>query len=412
MTRIWVALAAALCLPSSLPAARAAEPAVCPGGLCQAREIVPFLRLLGGARSRPVHILQIGDSHTANENFAGAWRAILQARYGDAGRGVMPPGRPWAGYTTREVTVAQAGDWSQESILAARRHNLTDLVFGASGFRFTSPPGGGEMDIQADPGRQFRRFVVCVATGPGAGTLTLSLGGRATTQSLASPVAGVACPEETADAPATAAGLIASGGPVDVLSWATFSGDPGVVVSNLGVSGSELHEVAPNGDAVLAAEFRAYAPDLIVLAFGTNEGFGPNFSSLDFEQTLTGAIARMRRLSPGTPLLLLGAPDAQSRFRGLAHNSDQGRRASVRGGWFSPPALEDVRAVQRRVAAAEHVALWDWAARMGGVGAARQWPSLDPPLMRPDHVHYTVQGGQRLAERLQADLDAARAAAD
>ena len=50
--------------------------------------------------------------------------------------------------------------------------------------------------------------------------------------------------------------------------------------------------------------------------------------------------------------------------------------------------------------------MWDWGARMGGVGAAYAWANADPPLIRTDHVHYTALGGQRLAERLQADLDA------
>ena len=114
----------------------------------------------------------------------------------------------------------------------------------------------------------------------------------------------------------------------------------------------------------------------------------------------------MDTTAPGTPILLLGAPDAQSRNLALLANSDQGHGARLGpGGWFSPPALQDIRAIQRRVAVSEHVALWDWAGRMGGVGAAQAWSNASPPLMRADHVHYSPAGGQRLAERLQADLD-------
>lgn len=397
------ALAAAFLL-APWPAAHSET--TCPGGVCEAQTLVPFLRVLDSARTRPVHILQIGDSHTANENFAGAWRDILQARYGDGGRGVLPPGRPWAGYVTRQVTVGQSADWSGISVMGAHKAGRTDVVFGAAGFRLSAPPTGGELRLQADDGHSFRRFVVCVATGPAAGTLTLTLGAQFTVVPLEAPQEGVACPELTSEAPQIVAGAAAVGS-VDILSWASFTDRPGVVVSNLGVPGSQLLHMALNGDAGLAAELKAYAPDLIVIAYGTNEGFGPNFSSADYEATLRGAIRRMRRLAPGAPLLLLGAPDAQSHSRILLHNSDQGHRASVGvDGWFSPPALEDVRAIQRRVSASEHVALWDWADRMGGVGAADSWPRTAPPLMRADHVHYTVQGGLRLAQRLQADLDA------
>jgi hypothetical protein len=44
---------------------------------------------------------------------------------------------------------------------------------------------------------------------------------------------------------------------------------------------------------------------------------------------------------------------------------------------------------------------------MGGPCAARAWTAATPPLMRPDHVHFRWPGGQALAARLQADLDAA-----
>ena len=400
--RLALALTTALCL--AVPAA--AAPEACKGGLCDGRALVPFLRVLRTAGSRPVHILQIGDSHTANDNFAGAWRDILQARYGDAGRGVLPPGRPWAGYNQRQVSVTQSPDWKPASVLTARKAG-GDEVFGVSGWRLSAPPAGGELKLDATEGHAFRRFVVCAASGPTAGVMTLSLGGQAASVQLRAAKAGALCSSLTSDAPATSATVTAGAG-VDLLSWAVFTGQPGVVVSNLGVTSSELVTMGLNGDEALSAELAAYAPDLIVLAYGTNEGFGPNFASADYEAVLRAQIGRIRRLAPGTPILLLGAPDAQTRLHGRSEtNSDQGHRAHLSaGGWYSPPGLEDVRAIQRRVAASEHVALWDWGMRMGGPGTAAVWANANPPLMRSDHVHYTPAGGQRLAERLQADLDA------
>ena len=402
----WFLGAAALALILAAPSAAAPVAGACRGGICEGRALVPFLRLLRTADTRPVHILQIGDSHTANDNIAGAWREILQARYGDGGRGVLPPGRPWAGFSPRQVSVAQGPDWSAASVMDARKSGRTDLAFGVSGFRLASPASGGDLRLDAEPGRALRRFTACAATGPTAGVMTLSLGTQAASVQLRANRAGAVCSSLTSDASATTAAISATPG-VELLSWATFSGRPGVVVSNLGVIGAQLSQVAPNGEESLKAELAAYAPDLIVLAFGTNEGFSPHFSSADYEAGLHAQIGRFRRLAPGTPILLLGAPDAQSKIASILANSDQGHRAHLgSGGWFSPPGLEDVRAVQRRVAVSEHVALWDWAGRMGGPGAAGLWSGANPPLMRSDHVHYSREGGQRLAERLQADLDA------
>ena len=70
-----------------------------------------LLPLEGHARAAPVVILQIGDSHTANDSFSGRLRELFQARFGDAGRGVLPPGVPYRYYRPARVTVTSEG-WS------------------------------------------------------------------------------------------------------------------------------------------------------------------------------------------------------------------------------------------------------------------------------------------------------------
>ncbi len=400
-----LALSLAGLLALAAPSAARTAPASCERGICGGRSLASFLNLLQTADTRPVHILQIGDSHTANDNFAGAWRDILQARYGNGGRGVLPPGKPWAGYTMRQVTVTQGPGWSEFSALQARKQGQSDLVFGAADFRLTAPAGGGALSLTADPGFSFRRFVVCAVTGPQAGSLTLSMGGQSTTIPLQAARPGAACPSVSSDDDQGAASVTTSG-QATLLSWAVFTDRPGVMVSNLGLPSARLTDMILGGDELSKVEIEAYKPDLIVIAYGTNEGFEPNFSAADYEATLRSQIARVRAIAPGVPILLLGAPDAQSRLPGLRANGARAPAAHpARDGWFSPPALQDVRAIQRRVAESEHVALWDWASRMGGVGAAAAWASATPAMMQPDHVHYTVAGGRRLAERLQSDLD-------
>src|SRR6187551_3551076 len=83
----------------------------CVGALCGAAELQPFFVKLHQAGTRPVHILQIGDSHTAGDAITGAWRNLLQQKYGSAGRGVLAPGRPFAGYITHGVTVTMSPGW-------------------------------------------------------------------------------------------------------------------------------------------------------------------------------------------------------------------------------------------------------------------------------------------------------------
>ena len=83
---------------------------------------------------------------------------------------------------------------------------------------------------------------------------------------------------------------------MSIVSWATFNDDGGVALSNLGVSGTQLKDLAERDDAVLAAEFDAYQPDLIVLAYGTNEGYVPHADVAAYEALLREQMARLRRL--------------------------------------------------------------------------------------------------------------------
>jgi lysophospholipase L1-like esterase len=87
------------------------------------------------------------------------------------------------------------------------------------------------------------------------------------------------------------------------------------------VVGSQLIHFSRNDEAVIAEELRSYDPDLIVLAFGTNEGFSPRIAPQEYEITLRTQIGRIRRLAGRVPILLLGAPDALTRRPELLDNA-------------------------------------------------------------------------------------------
>lgn len=391
----------------------------CRSALCGGATLAPFFDALQARGALdgapPVHILQIGDSHSAGDAITGAWRDALQARYGSGGRGVLPPGDPYWGFIPRGVHIDQTDGWRVEATFGKAAPPADQpVVFGLSGFRLTSDRPGATIGLTATPQEAFDRVIVCAVTGPDAGGYALTLGVTSQTVSLAAPAAGVDCHRFAAPGLTTSAVLTTEGGPVTLLSWASFR-PGGVAVSNLGVVGAQLRHFARADDAAMAAELRAYAPDLITIEFGTNEAFGAHFDPASYESEVRAQIARLRRLSGGTPMLIIGAPDAGTDRRELAHNAepapgDPTASEAATGGWFPPPALSSIRAAQRRAAAAEGVAFWDWGDRMGGPGVAQAWVTAAPPLMRRDHVHYTTDGGAVVARLLQEDLDHAAAA--
>lgn len=382
-----------------------ADAAPCTGPVCNFDTLAPYFARLAAARPArgvpPAHILQIGDSHTAGDVTTAAWRDLLQARMGDGGRGVLPPGRPYDGYLTQGITASVSPGWRVAATFGKGSASPRPPL-GLSSYTLTSMLAGATMGLTADSGRSFDRFVVCVVAGPGAGMLVVRMS-DGTTQRLilATPAPTPRCETIRTLMPQTSVTLTAPEGPVTIASWATFDDNGGVALSNLGVIGSQLAHFARTDDTLLAEELRAYVPDLIVLAFGTNEGFGPSLDAAAYEAVLRTQVARLRALAPGVPLLLLGPPDALSRnpdLRGAA-------RDCAGTGLFAPPALAQVRAVQRRIAGELDLAWWDWQAAMGGPCSAARWAAASPALMRGDHVHLRGPGGAITARRLQDDLD-------
>ncbi len=413
--------------------AGSAQATDCPG-VCGAEGLAPFFHALGavksGERRRPVHIIQIGDSHTANDYIAGALRDQLQYAYGHGGRGVLPPGVPYAGFDPRLIQVSQSGGWRVNLSFAPApnpRHPeqphlyVSPPPFGITGFRQIADTDS-IMTLDAEAGAAFTRAVVCAIAEPGAGALSISAGGEEQRFSLAADDRRPVCHTARFAAPRQHLQLTTSGGSVSILSWATFGDEGGVALSNLGVSGTQLKDLAERNERVMATEFDAYQPDLIILAYGTNEGYVPHADVAAYEALLREQISRLRRLSHDTPILVLGAPDADTlrpdlygsggTFDCAPLSEDQvqnypalvASHAPSLAHWYPPAGLAEIRAAQRRAAEAEGAAFWDWEAREGGPCSAHRMGLEDPKLVRGDHIHYTPEGGVKIAGLLYQDL--------
>ena len=416
------------------PAARAADP--CEGqALCDARALTPFLKALQGLetgkRTRPVHILQIGDSHTAADIIAGPLRARLQARFGEAGRGAMPPGRPYPSYSPQQMEVEQSDGWRLEaSFLPPEPAHviraggtaapvLRPGPFGLSGWRLASTRPGASITLKADPEARFDRITACAMAGPEAGELRIVTDEGETRMPLAAIAIQPVCRTFELSEPQARLAMIARGGPVKLLSFATWRERPGVVLSNLGVVGTQLGDFAARDDGVVRAELQAYQPDLIILAYGTNDGFEDHVDPAGYEAVVRAQIERLRRLAPGVPVLVVGPPDADTVRKDIPRDGkhDVGfacaplsptevldfdaltaQKSPELARWFPPPGLAVVREAERQAAAQEGVAFWDWAARMGGPCSAHRLSQEDPRLVRGDHIHFTSDGGRMVAD--------------
>ncbi|WP_298160928.1 GDSL-type esterase/lipase family protein [Brevundimonas sp.] len=165
-----------------------------------------------------------------------------------------------------------------------------------------------------------------------------------------------------------------------------------------GVVGATLNGMAGREELFDDGEAR---PDLVIIAYGTNEGFDDLLDPGTYERLLRSQIERVRETSPGTAILILGAPEAMRGDGGGRCPGDTDHR------WKAPEMLSVVRDLQHRVAASTGVAFWDWRGRMGGDCSAFALTRGEAPLMRGDHVHFTGPGGDWIGSLLAADILAA-----
>jgi lysophospholipase L1-like esterase len=385
--------------------------------LINARAIAPFLTKLPQARTStpPLSVVQIGDSHTAGDMFTNGWRKRWQAEYGSGGRGMSAVGRPYQGYLTWGVTARQSPEWVTNALFGKARVADGPLL-GLSGFTTSAQHAGAWLQLRADgPGFTFDQFSLCGLTGPDKGTVRIAMtpaspGAVETARntSFAAEVPGATCVNLAAPAPANAVSITTlDDRPVNLTSWSSTRQTGGVIVSNLGVVGARLGHFTRNDDQVLALELRQARPDLLAVAFGTNEGFDPSLKLDEAEAVIRTQIDRLRRLlGHDVPIVLIGPPDAASSrpevaLPGMAETVNCG------GGWYVPGNLARVRQLQIRLAQTLHLAFWDWQSAMGGPCSSMRWVAQG--LQRGDHVHFTVDGGRLLGDALAADLDQAGA---
>lgn len=355
----------------------------------------------------PLSIIQIGDSHTAGDMLTNGWRRPWQAEYGAGGRGPMAVGKPYPGYLTWGVTARQSADWTANALFG-RQRVADGPALGFSGFTQSAHHAAASLQLSADgPTFQFDRFSLCGLTGPDKGGVRITMGDVTREESFVAPVPGVACFDLATPAPVGAVAITTlDDRPVELTSWDSRRQGGGIVLANLGVVGSRFAHFGRNADMVLETELRHAHPDLLVIAFGTNEGFDPSLRLDEAEAAMRTQIARIRRLlGYGVPILLLGPPDAASNRADVALPA-MAETVSCGQGWWVPGNLARIRQMQMRLADELNLAFWDWQQAMGGACSSPAWVAQG--LQRGDHVHFTAEGGRRLGEALAADLDQAR----
>ncbi len=332
-----------------------------------------------------VTVLHYGDSPTTADLITGDVRALLQARFGDAGHGFNLPAKPWAWYGHRDVAISDHG-WKASTPVGSMREGIYGLgganLVGESGAKSTlkladasqteaelsylDEPGGGSFSVSAD----------------GAALQTVSTDGSADTPTFTT----VKLPAGTKEV-----GLAVTSGTVKLLGVDFRKEAAGVLYDSMGLNGATTSVMARGfGKATWPAELQHARPALVVINYGTNESSFGAWVNKGYENELRLAVAKLRGALPDVPILIMSP-------------MDRGQRAGLND-ISTMETIPQIVDIQKRVAADLHCGFFDTFDAMGGEGTMASWYTGKPRMVAADLIHPTPQGALIVAQHMVDNL--------
>lgn len=338
-----------------------------------------------------VRIVQYGDSHTASDLGVGVFRHLLQSRFGDGGRGFVSIGRPWKSYGQDGIHAGMTREFEPEKTVFKGGHFVGDGCYGLLGIGIGATTGGARAWTEVAP--RFSRVELDYWQDPRGGSFDVFVDGAKTGRiatRAAQPSAGY-FGFDLADVSHQVELRTVGDGQVRVFGMTLDRAQAGVVVDALGINGAQIFTLLRANEEHFAEQLRHRAPELVVLAYGTNEALESELTDAEYEHKLVDALGRIARAVPAASCLLLGPPDLARHTKG-------------RDDWKTWPRVLEIVAAQRRVAEAAGCAFYDQLEAMGGPGSIAAWSSEPEPRAGHDRVHLTRAGYSQVATSFATDL--------
>ena len=368
------------------------------GGACRRRALDGFFRSLDAvtATAGQSRITVFGNSLIVSDRIVDIWRARLQDRFGDGGRGFLLANRmaPYGSF-------ARTGD-------NARGFVAHNVVWGERG---PYPFGiAGALHVSKRPAqtnwalRGARHARVFWLDHPRATPFALRVddedavlvrpsgtgGGRVTNLALASGA-------RTLNLQTTGQGAVIYGVSLERVT-------PGVILDTLAVIGADGTRFLRTDPKLFAQQLRALAPDLVCVLLGGNEikriawgGATRSRVKRDFRRF----VRRLRHVSPDASCLVVGPLE---NVMGGQPTRKKNRRP-VSAPFQTRPETYYVNALMRAAAVDEGCAFFDLFAAMGGPGALRKLAAAD--MLNADRIHPRGRGLDLVGELIHdAVLDA------
>ena len=338
-------------------------------------------KILQALQDKKLHVVQLGDSHTAADEMTDALRSQLQSSLGNGGLGWAMPM-----YFSGQRMALYGYDNNGWQPLSSRSQRDYDYTLG--GFIAKPLRQQATLTLKAKRFAPVQQFTVSIKQGAEDGALT-GIDVRGQQFSLEAPIKNNTWQtvKFTAQLPFTIQNTRGTNSSIGGW-WGKNIDGSGAIVSALGINGAELSFWNRWNRSAIQTEVQAIAPELMILAYGTNEAYNQNLDVEHARSILVDKIHQIRQASPNTAVMIVGAPEALKQTAG-----ECGTR---------PTKLNALQAMQLQVAQSQKTLYWDWQGAMGGQCSMKRW--IQQGLALKDGVHFSGDGYQRLGRLLANDI--------
>ena len=357
-----------------------------------------FAKLVRVEQKEPGAIARIvyyGDSIVASDFITGKLRRLLQDRFGDAGHGYAIVANAFPGWFHIDVSRKSSDQWKTSRCIGPFAE---DGLYGLGCVSFTARREGEWFSMgTADRdkwGTKVTRFELEYLEQPEGGAVEFNLdGNQHSTLETSGPEKALKYHTiEVDDGPHKLLVKTVSDAPTRLFGMRMERDVPGVTLSALGITGARARFLDKSDDAHWAAALRAAKPDLVVLAFGTNEvgdgqmafdekGQRSKDPMGDYERNLQRVMAQAEAALPEASFMLVGPPDMASKKDEEGH---------------SKPMVPTIAQHQMNCAKERRWAYWNQYKAMGGAGS--MWAWVQSGLGSADLIHPTGSGGNVLGK--------------
>ena len=358
-----------------------------------------FLDGLSYSQSRQVRVLYYGDSQIEGDRITSWIRRYLRKDHGGTGPGLMLPVMPVT--YTRSFYVRASSNWKRYNYLSFQNGQITHNDLGPfMAFCRYMPEGAVSASrvkswirivpsVLADQSEsQFDYLRIFYRNSGGDVKIEIKSGDNPVITDTLKSSEGMT---EYACRLSRSRNILIdfSGNTSPDLYGISIESSTGIVVDNIPQRGSAGLEFTMIGKENLKEAYDLLKPDLVVIHYGLNLATTIRNDYSYYEKGLARQIDLLREISPETGLLVIGLTDMAFQ---------DGTRVK------SYPNIPKIISAQRSAAELTGAAFWDARTAMGGQASIVKWFNMNPPLAKPDYVHLTDQGADRLAQLMVKDL--------